>query len=182
MKKLYIILTLSLTAALSLTGCSKTPNPSNEANIVVADETPSSEVAEDNQEQPVQSEGGPIFENEEMNFKVELPLVLKDKMTEEITTQEINEEIITTATIYYTGEADKVNVISFDEMSEGLWKQMQEEGGPVGMELGKSENGRVIIMNSLQANPFEEGSKDYEAMNQFPVQLKSVVESFEFLK
>lgn len=175
MKKFYMVLTLSIVTSLSLIGCSQKPNSMDETNIVVEDKESASGDETDKQEE------GPVFENAEMGFRVKLPALLEGKVSEEINTMEVNGETITTATIYYDGESDKVNVLSFDEMSEKLWKQMQEEGGPLGVEMGISNDGRVIVMNTLQSNPFEEGSADCEVLNQFPMQLKVVEESFEFI-
>lgn len=168
-------LALSVATSLTLIGCSQKPNSMDEANIVVVDKEPSSNETTDEQEK------GSIFENVEMGFRVKLPALLEGKVSEEISTTESNDETITTATIYYQGETEKVVALSFDEMSEKLWKQMKEEGGPLGIELGISDGGRVVVMNTLQSNPFAEGSADYEVFNQFPMQLKVVEESFEFI-
>lgn len=175
MKKFYMVLTLSVVTSLALIGCSPKTNSMNGANTEIVDKEPSSNNQTNKQEE------GPIFENAEMGFRVKLPALLEGKVSEEISKTEIDGETVTTARIYYEGESDKVNVLSFDEMSENLWKQMQEEGGPLGVEMGISNNRRVIVMHTLQSNPFEEGSADYEVFNQFPAQLKVVEESFKFI-
>lgn len=174
MKKFYSVLTLSIATSLALIGCSQKPNSMDETNrVVVGQELPSDETTN--------KQEGPIFENAEMNFRVKLPALLEGKVSEEITTSESNGETIRTATIYYQGESENIVALSFDEMSEKQWKQMQEEGGPLGVEMGTSDKGRVIVMHTLQSNPFEEGSADYEVVNQFSKQLKVVEESFEFI-
>ena len=66
-------------------------------------------------------------------------------------------------------------------MSEAVWKNVQGEGGPVGDELGVSKDGRVVIINTLQSNPYAEGTVDYEELNKLPKQISEVKESFRFL-
>lgn len=175
MKKFYGPLLISIVISLAVIGCSKEPGSFGEENVIIGEQEFSPGITTSNQEE------GLVFEDALMGFRVKLPMILEGKVSEEISTTENNGEVITTANIYYEGETDKVQVLSFDEMSEKLWKQMQEEGGPLGKELGISDDGRVIVMNTLQSNPFEEGTTDFEVFNQFPKQLKVVEESFEFI-
>lgn len=140
----------------------------------------------DNQESGKDGDkAGVFYENKELGFEVSLPELLKDKMS--ITTEETEAygETITTVSVYYNSETEgtitTVHVLSFDEMSEEAWNKMKEEGGPLGRELGVSEAGRVVVLNTLQSNPFEEGSEDFELFQKLPEQLGIVTETFAFL-
>ena len=65
---------------------------------------------------------------------------------------------------------------------ELLWEQMQSEDGPLPTELGASEDGRVVVMYPLQSNPYEAGTADADAVDQFVSESSIVTESFQFLQ
>ena len=66
-------------------------------------------------------------------------------------------------------------------MSVGVWEKLQTEGGPLGRMLGVSDSGRVVVLNTLQSNPFPEGTEDYLLFQDLPQQLSVIEESFRFL-
>lgn len=66
-------------------------------------------------------------------------------------------------------------------MDQAVWDSIQAEGGPVGTELGVSSSGRVVVLNSMQSNPFEEGTDDYDKLNDIFDQMDIISETFTFL-
>ncbi len=67
-----------------------------------------------------------------------------------------------------------------EEMSQNYWDKMQQEEGPKPIELAKSQNNRVVVMYPLQSNPYEQGTNDYDIINQFEQEFDSITESFKF--
>ena len=129
-----------------------------------------------------QDENGIItYSNEELGFAVDIPSELEGKLRAEVSEREAYGETITTVSVYYMGETGEAHIMSFEEMSEAVWKNVQGEGGPLGDELGVSKDGRVVIINTLQSNPYAEGTVDYEELNKLPKQISEVKESFRFL-
>lgn len=148
---------------------------------VAVDESESSSESSSEATSDMQQAEGPVYENMELGFRVELPALLTDHMSQTTSTREAYGETVTTVTITYEGEGGPANLLSFEEMSEAVWEQMQAEGGPLGTVLGTSDEGRVVVLNSTQSNPYAEGTEDYEVLNEFPMQLKVVIETFAFL-
>lgn len=127
-------------------------------------------------------DGALIYKNNEFGFTTQLPPLLGDKYDTETSWRDAYGEKITTVTISYTGEEHTVNVLSFEEMSAEVWEKVQAEGGPLGMILGESESGRVIILNTPQSNPFAEGTADFELFQKLPKELAVVKDNFSFIK
>ena len=130
------------------------------------------------QEKQQEEEG--VYKNKEMNFQTVLPSWGEDKMSVEVSEREVNGETVQTAKVIYHGEKTDCNPVTFEEMSQETWDSIKAEGGPVGTELGSS-NGRVIVLESMQSNPYEEGSADYEVMQTFPEELEKIKDNFAFL-
>ena len=174
MKKNILILTLCIVLIVITAACSS-QNENNSASSENAgiESSVSEEISEELKEFS--------FESKELGFQTMLPAIASDKIETEITTREHGEETITTLVIYYVGEDDRYNVLSFDSMTENEWNIMQEEGGPVGTSLGVSPDGNVIVMNTMQSNPAKEGSADADAVDQFQKDLKTVTDHFDFI-
>ena len=107
--------------------------------------------------------------------------MLADHYEAGVSEREAYDDVITTVFISYLDGESAVNVLSFEEMSKDVWEKVQAEGGPLGVVLGESDAGRVVVMNPLQSNPFAEGTPEYELFNELPDQLSAVTESFRFL-
>lgn len=125
-----------------------------------------------------------LLEVPEMNFSVELPPLLKYHYTTELSSREAYGETIQTLRVFYRSDTDSslTSIVSFEEMSSSVWEQVQAEGGPLGSVLGESEDGRVVILNSLQSNPFSEGSPEFELFQDYPSQASVIQDSFQFLE
>ena len=147
------------------------------SSAAAEEESSSEEAAEASQEEPA----GVPFESQELGFAVTLPSLLDGHMRQETSQREAYGETISTVSFYYVGETGDAHVLSFEEMSTAVWEQVQAEGGPLGVELGTSDSGRVVVMNTLQSNPFAEGTADYDVMNEYPSQLSVVYDTFRFL-
>lgn len=63
---------------------------------------------------------------------------------------------------------------------KAIRRERKQAAEPAGTELGSS-NGRVIVLESMQSNPYEEGSTDYEVMQTFPEELEKIKDNFAFL-
>lgn len=120
--------------------------------------------------------------SESLGFRAALPELLQEKMSVVTEEREVYGETVTLVSIYYEGEETQANVLSFEEMSKEVWQKMQEEGGPLGRELGVSKQGRVVVLNTIQSNPYEEGSKDFEILQELPKQLGVIEETFIFIE
>lgn len=117
-----------------------------------------------------------------LGFQVSLPELLQGKMSVLEEEREAYGETITTVFVYYEGDEGQANVLSFEEMSQEVWTKVQEEGGPLGRELGVSKNGRVVVLNTIQSNPYKEGTKDFEILQDLPKQLAIIDETFTFIE
>ena len=122
-----------------------------------------------------------VYTDEALHFQVELPELLKGHLKIETATRQAYGETVSTVGVYYQNGDAVAHVLSLEEMSEEVWQQMQAEGGPLGEELARSQDGRVVVLNTLQSNPFAEGTEDYELFQQLPDELAVVRESFKVL-
>ena len=59
---------------------------------------------------------------------------------------------------------------------------MQQESSSSPLLLGTSDSGRVVIAYPLQSNPYEAGTADAEAIDQFCSEFDSMVGSFRFTR
>ncbi len=111
MKKNILILTLCIVLIVITAACSS-QNENNSASSENAgiESSVSEEISEELKEFS--------FESKELGFQTMLPAIASDKIETEITTREHGEETITTLVIYYVGEDDRYNVLSFDSMTE----------------------------------------------------------------
>ena len=168
MKKRFWVIASSIFLLGTLTACVPMSSPS----------VPTGETA---QEQALTDQVS-LYVNSALNFSVEIPSILEGKFLTKTTERQAYGETITTVTVSYPyGDGNSVNVLSFEEMSSSVWEQMQAEGGPLGTLLGESPAGRVIILNTLQSNPFSEGTPEYDLFQEYPKFLSIVTDSFQFL-
>ncbi|HIT18126.1 MAG TPA: hypothetical protein IAB57_00750 [Candidatus Fimivivens faecavium] len=153
-----------------------------ESSDGASDASEPAEPSDDASEPSSEAEAGALlYTNEELGFSVELPALLADHYEAGVSEREAYDDVITTVFISYLDGESAVNVLSFEEMSKDVWEKVQAEGGPLGVVLGESDAGRVVVMNPLQSNPFAEGTPEYELFNELPDQLSAVTESFRFL-
>lgn len=115
-------------------------------------------------------------------FSVQLPESVQENIRYDLSNREVGDETINTISVVYEGETGEANILTFEEMSSAMWEQMQSEGGPLPTELGASEDGRVVVMYPLQSNPYEAGTADADAVDQFVSESSIVTESFQFLQ
>ena len=130
---------------------------------------------------PASGEDSLLLESEELGFSAELPPLLEGRTEVEESRREAYGETVTTLSVYYVNGEARTHVLSFEEMSAGVWGKIQAEGGPLGRMLGVSDSGRVVVLNTLQSNPFPEGTEDYLLFQDLPQQLSVIEESFRFL-
>ena len=162
-------------------GASDASEPA-ESSDGASDASEPAEPSDDASEPSSEAEAGALlYTNEELGFSVELPALLADHYEAGVSEREAYDDVITTVFISYLDGESAVNVLSFEEMSKDVWEKVQAEGGPLGVVLGESDAGRVVVMNPLQSNPFAEGTPEYELFNELPDQLSAVTESFRFL-
>lgn len=123
-----------------------------------------------------------IYKNEELGFSMELPSLLKDKVRTESSQWELYGETASRIFFYYeNGDATAI-VLTLEEMSQEAFEKMKAEGGPVGVELGTSSDGRVVIFTTLQSNPFPENTPEFELFQTFPSEISVIVDSFQFIE
>lgn len=118
----------------------------------------------------------------DFGFSVQLPESVQDKVRYDLSDREAGGETIHTIQVVYEGETGEANILIFEEMSSTMWEQMQSEDGPLPTELGSSEDGRVVVMYPLQSNPYESGTADADAVDQFVSESSIVTESFQLLQ
>lgn len=120
-----------------------------------------------------------LYENQKMGFQVMLPFWGEDKVTVETSEREAYGETIQTAKVMYHGEESDCNPITFEVMDQAVWEAIKAEGGPTGTQLGSSGEW-VLIMETLQSNPYKEGSKDYEILQSLPEAIETVKTTLVF--
>ena len=119
-----------------------------------------------------------LYENSELGFSVQLPSCIEKNAEFTTDTRDDNGETVNIVSVTYQGESGQTNILTLEEMSSQSWKQ----NGPIPVELGSSENGRVVVMYPLQSNPFEPGTSDANVINQFTKEKAVISESFTFLE
>ena len=93
-----------------------------------------------------------------------------------------NDEKIQVVHAVYQGESGDSNLVTFEQMSSDSWTKMQEEGGPLPVELGTSDEGITVVMYPLQSNPYEPDSDDAKVIDQFASERKTITDTFTFSK
>lgn len=126
--------------------------------------------------------GGMEYKNEKLGFAVGLPELFVDHLTVVSESRQAYGEEIHLIRMEYEGEESSTTVLSLVEMSKEVWELSKKEEGPQGTQLGESQEGRVVIFNSLQSNPFPEGSEDFARFQEYPQQLAAALENFYFLE
>ena len=206
MKK--ILVALLVCSILMMSGCtSRTesesdPRPATEESSdtqaeneeVIEEEEPQSSENETNDEdqQPSGSENSAstqsadadsfLYENSELGFSVQLPSCIEKNAEFTTDTRDDNGETVNIVSVTYQGESGQANILTLEEMSSQSWENMQKQNGPIPVELGSSENGRVVVMYPLQSNPFEPGTSDADVIDQFTKEKAVISESFTFLE
>ena len=178
--KKVLLAAAALLVALTVAACS---NGSNGQSSSQGSSSSSSQESSSSSSDASDAENEPlVYYDTNLGFKVELPELLRNHTKIETTEREGHTEKVTSVMVYYIGEGDtQVNVFSFDEMSSGEWEKTKEAGGPLGTVLGESEDGRVVVFNTLQSNPFMEGDPEYELFNELPGQMGIIQKTFQFL-
>lgn len=181
MKHRYIPIFLCAALAVgAMTGCSSSSDDTQEQTAEETTDETTDETADDSTDETAETEPV-IYENEDLNFSAELPELLKDCMYVEVSETTAYDDTINIVKVYYQGEKSDQNIFTFEEMDQAVWDSIQAEGGPVGTELGVSSSGRVVVLNSMQSNPFEEGTDDYDKLNDIFDQMDIISETFTFL-
>ena len=126
--------------------------------------------------------GSFLYENSELGFSVQLPSCIEKNAEFTTDTRDDNGETVNIVSVTYQGESGQANILTLEEMSSQSWENMQKQNGPIPVELGSSENGRVVVMYPLQSNPFEPGTSDADVIEQFTKEKAVISESFTFLE
>ncbi len=181
MKHKYIPLFLCAALAIgTMTGCSSSDESAQEQTGTETTDETTSETTDESTSSSTESEPL-VYENEDLNFSVELPDLLKDCMYVEVSETTAYGDTINVVKVFYEGAESDQNIMAFEEMDQAVWDSIQAEGGPVGTELGVSSSGRVVVLNSIQSNPYEEGTDDYDKLNDIVDQMGVISETFKFL-
>lgn len=168
MKRIISAATCALALCGVLTGCSPvTLIMMNQMAVTVTEQT----VCETNL----------LVKSEVLGFQVEVPQLFDERFQAKADAREVYGETVDRVTVVYESGEAQANVCTVELMSSSLWDKMQAEGGPVGTEIARSEDGRVAVMTSLQSNPFVEGTADYDLFQQIPDALAVISDSFAFL-
>lgn len=131
--------------------------------------------------------GSPEMMSEQLGFTVDLPDAVEGKLNflqskHLLDNGDPNSETINTLNLVYRGEKRDANLLIFEEMSTDAWKKMQQENSSSPLLLGTSDSGRVVIAYPLQSNPYEAGTADAEAIDQFCSEFDSLIRSFRFTR
>lgn len=165
MKRNILMTACVLAAAASLTACS-----------------PSMLAALGNLSVSSTQQGDTVFESQALGFRVQIPEGVDDAFSAKTSEREAYGGTVTTVTVTYEKDGQSANVCSIALMDQAVWEKIQAEGGPLGTEIARSEDGRVAVMTSLQSNPFAEGTAAHETFQQLPGQLAVLADTFEFLE
>ena len=90
-----------------------------------------------------------LYENSELGFSVQLPSCIEKNAEFTTDTRDDNGETVNIVSVTYQGESGQANILTLEEMSSQSWENMQKQNGPIPVELGSSENGRVVVMYPL---------------------------------
>ena len=115
-------------------------------------------------------------------FTVQLPDCVSDRIRYDLEEREYNGEKIQVVHAVYQGESGDSNLVTFEQMSSDSWTKMQEEGGPLPVELGTFDEGITVVMYPLQSNPYEPDSDDAKVTDQFASERKTITDTFTFSK
>lgn len=118
---------------------------------------------------------------EDLNFETAVPGLMRGHIRESRSQWESDGETAVRVNLLFETEEQSAIVLGFEEMSERLFEKMAAEGGPMGMLLGRSKNGRVVLFWGSQSNPFIEGTPEFELFSDFPKRIRVVFETFRFL-
>ena len=118
---------------------------------------------------------------EDLNFETAVPGLMRGHIRESRSQWQSGGETAVRVNLLFETEAQSAVVLGFEEMSESLFEKTAAEGGPMGMLLGRSKNGRVVLFWGPQSNPFIEGTPEFELFSDFPKRIRVVFETFRFL-
>lgn len=118
---------------------------------------------------------------DDLNFEAAVPGLMRGHLKQSRSQWQTDGERAVRVNLLYETEEQSAVVLSFEEMSETLFEKMLSEGGPMGVLLGKSKSGRVVLFWGPQSNPFVEESPEFVLFRDFPERLKIVFETFRFL-
>ena len=113
-------------------------------------------------------------------FSVQLPDCVSDHIRYDLEEREYNGENIQVVHAVFQGESGDSNLVTFEQMSADSWEKMQQEGGPLPVELGTSEQGITVVMYPLQSNPYEPGTADADLVDQFASERSIITNTFTF--
>ncbi len=131
------------------------------------------------------SSTSPEIIQEELGFTVEFPAVTEGKLTfmpfeYMLDNSDPQSERIKAMNVVYGGRGSHAHLIVFEEMSTAAWEKVQQQAQePAPVELGTSEDGRVVIMHLLE-NPYPEKSPDYPIIEEFLQESSIIKETFRF--
>lgn len=118
----------------------------------------------------------------QLKMEVSLPAFFRDRVEVSVEEFQYNEETVKRLNIAYKTPQQCANVLSFENLSAAEYEKRLLEGGPTGLFLGQSSENRVILFWGLQSNPFQEGSEEFLLFQNFPKEVKGILDSFRFLK
>ena len=172
------LLSLLLLLTMLVGGCTAEEQPSQAAKSSSAGSSISLGQESQDDTEPL------AFQDEELGITFTLPELLRDHT--KITTTRNEADTVTSVMGYYMRQPDDtendIHIFTIDLMSVADWEALQAEGGPTGLELGRSADGRVAIYSSLQSNPLAEDDELYDFFQTLPGELDTVIESFAFLE
>lgn len=175
-----IILSLVL---MTITGCSSTSKTEDTTTSVESSSKVEESTSEDTSDS--NSNNGEeiktfLYKNKELGFSMEIPAVIEEYSFFEEDSRTNEDETINSVYLMYKGEGDESILVMFEEMSIAYWDKMQAEEGPKPVEVKRNDE-RVVVMYPLQSNPYEQGTTDFDIINEFTKQSDCIVETFKFL-
>lgn len=113
-------------------------------------------------------------------FSVQLPDCVSDRVRYDLEERAYNDETIQIVYAVFQGESGDSNLVTFEQMSADSWEKMQQEEGPLPVELGTSDQGITVVMYPLQSNPYEPGTADADLVDQFASERSIITDTFTF--
>lgn len=176
-----LFLCMMLSVGVMATGCSSSGDDTQDQTVSETTDDEASTGDETSADAASSEEDPFVYENDELNFSVEMPELLKDCMYTEDSQTTAYGDTINMVKVYYKGESSDQNIFTLEEMSQDVWDSIQAEEGYVGDELGVSSSGRVVVLNEMQSNPYDEGTDDYDKLEEIFGQMGVISDSFKFL-
>lgn len=157
-------------------GVTSTTSSSSESSVSYVAETLAAAGAEAGAN--VEAPNPMRYINDELGFQVILPAYCTlDEYDVEISKGTANDEEYDKVIFVYTGKGGSASVLSLNIYSKELWEKVKAAEGPKPDVLVDGEP--TVTLETLQSNPFQEGSEDYVKFSTYSDDIAVIKESFK---